>query len=167
VIVDYFIFRRFAMRNKTLSVMTTSAALTVLLLFGVLYQAAALDLVPDGTSSDSRGYESVPVIIETDGQEREYTYDELTDAEKFLVQLSLARLNDHLRTTHGHVDPVGDILSGRETTVASFGCGFESTNSEPFQFGCWLGGSVCYVSVGDDGADFGCHECNGTNCPTD
>ena len=142
-------------------------ASTTLLLVGALQQATALNFERDDTMRDSdRTYENVPVIIEENGRVARYDYEELTDAEKFLVQMSLTRLNDHLRSTLGDDDRIGKILTGPETT-ASFGCGFDSTDAEPFQFGCWAAGKVCYVSVGADGADFGCHDCNGTNCPTE
>ncbi|MEM7255187.1 MAG: hypothetical protein AAF493_27620 [Pseudomonadota bacterium] len=120
-----------------------------------------------GAHADTRtDYSNVEVEIQSDRGTERVQYEELTSTEQALARLTLERAHRYAQGKNPNLEPLAVLLAG-DGRRAKVGCGFNSTESEWIQFGCWSGGQVCYGSFGEDGVDFGCHECNGENCPTE
>jgi len=107
----------------------------------------------------------IPIFQKTEHGTRKINYSQLSAQEKRYMDQVIAELR---RTDGTGLKPLpAGKLSVKPSGPVPFGCGFNSTKGEPIQFGCWHGGSVCYIGVSTDGSvDGGCHSCNGSNCPT-
>ena len=104
------------------------------------------------------------VVVQSEEGTRSVRYSRLSAKERRYVDQVLASL----RSAGDNLPPLpaGKLQMSSRGTTSGLGCGVNSTNSEPVQVGCWMAGKVCYVSIGVEGIDGGCHDCNGTNCPT-
>lgn len=87
-------------------------------------------------------------------------YADLTSDQQRMIDASL----NMLRTPSQYPQLSKTDLIFTETGTAGLGCGVNGTKSEPVQVGCWVGEDLCYLSLGENGLDFGCHKCEG-GCP--
>ncbi len=137
----------------------------------LLALAVLLSGTADATAQNNKALTvnkaSIPVVMQVDGVRTTKRYAQLDDTQRGYFDYVISSLNAVDRDLTPL--PRGLLkMSAANRDTASLGCGFNSTGSEPLQFGCWLNGNVCYVFVGgDDVVGGGCHACNGTNCPKD
>ncbi|NIA71094.1 hypothetical protein HBA54_21070 [Pelagibius litoralis] len=140
-------------------------AFSVVLASSVLMTASGGALA-QSNKTFSTNKNSIPVVIQTDEGREVVRYSQLNPTQK----RQLDRVLLSLKNAGPDLPPLNQSkirLKAIDRNPEAAGCGFNSTGSEPFQFGCWIGGKVCYVSAGPGGVDGGCHQCNGTNCPKD
>ncbi|WP_193369862.1 hypothetical protein [Pelagibius marinus] len=134
------------------------AALLALALLG----ASVAGATAEGTKSFPTNKNAIPIVKKTDQGTTTLHYSQLGPREKRHMDQVLAAL----KKAEGQQPQVSKKLDAGPGGTVGFGCGWNSTGAEPYQFGCWHGGKTCYVSLSNTGeADFGCHECNGDNCP--
>jgi len=137
------------------------AALLALALIGACVAGATAQ----STKSFPTNKNAIPIVKKTDQGTQTVHYSQLGPTEKRYMDKVLAALKkDEARRPQMSAKR----LSGEPGGTVGFGCGWNSTGAEPVQFGCWHGGRACYVSLSNEGEpDFGCHDCNGNNCPTE
>ncbi|HIC81790.1 MAG TPA: hypothetical protein EYH07_11600 [Kiloniellaceae bacterium] len=147
--------------------MQLSRIVPALLLAFVVLLSGAADATAQNNKTLVVNKASIPVVMQVDGVRKTVRYSQLDATQQGHFDYVISSLNAVDRDLPPL--PRGLLkMSAPNRDTASLGCGFNSTGSEPLQFGCWLNGDVCYIFVGgDDIVGGGCHQCNGTNCPKD
>ncbi len=140
---------------------TITACLTMLMTGGTV---AAHDLKFDLTANPlDYDRDAIDVTVTDEDGRRVQKFRELSTDQKKMLGSVLGMI----RRPNDYPGPrVASHLTFDGGEAEGVGCGFNSTDAEPFQAGCWIGDTLCYISFDGDDWDAGCQSCGG-DCPPD